>query len=387
MANSNSVALRLAVESTYGTSPGGTFEEVRFTSESLAKTTGTTTSAEIRSDRQITDVVRVSDGVDGAIEGELSYSGLATASSAQDELMEAALMSAAWSAVQTNTGTWSCTSGGSTITGTGVGSSINVGDWIRFKDGAVLIGYFFVTAASANSLSVTPTLPSTVVGGGNEEVERGAVITNGTTERSFTIERQHTDVASTFELYTGVKVNSMTLNVAAGSISRYTFALLGQDEVSAAATAASSTTAHTTNPIMNGVDNVYAVRENHASLGTIVRSFSMTVANNHFARQAVGSLGPVSMGSGSCVVTGTLSVYFENNTLLDKFRNWTTTNLSFILQDSAGNAYCFHIPECKLTLGRATTPGLNQDITAELSFQGYRDTTYGHTVRVTRWDV
>ena len=381
MANSNSVALRLAVESTYGTSPGGTFEEVRFTSESLAKTTGTTTSAEIRSDRQITDVVRVSDGVDGAIEGELSYSGLATASSAQDELMEAALMSAAWSAVQTNTGSW--TISGSNITGTGVGTSLAVGDWVRVKNSATLIGYFFVTSQSANSITVTPT----PTGAAATEVERGAVITNGTTERSFTIERQHTDVASTFELYTGVKVNSMTLNVAAGSISRYTFALLGQDEVSAAATAASSTTAHTTNPIMNGVDNVYAVRENHASLGTIVRSFSLSVANNHFARQAVGSLGPVSMGSGSCVVTGTLSVYFENNTLLDKFRNWTTTNLSFILQDSAGNAYCFHIPECKLTLGRATTPGLNQDITAELSFQGYRDTTYGHTVRVTRWDV
>lgn len=381
MANSNSVALRLAVESTYGTSPGGTFEEVRFTSESLAKTTGTTTSAEIRSDRQITDVVRVSDGVDGAIEGELSYSGLATASSAQDELMEAALMSAAWSAVQTNTGSW--TISGSNITGTGVGTSLAVGDWVRVKNSATLIGYFFVTSQSANSITVTPT----PTGAAATEVERGAVITNGTTERSFTIERQHTDVASTFELYTGVKVNSMTLNVAAGSISRYTFALLGQDEVSAAATAASSTTAHTTNPIMNGVDNVYAVRENHASLGTIVRSFSLSVANNHFARQAVGTLGPVSMGSGSCVVTGTLSVYFENNTLLDKFRNWTTTNLSFILQDSAGNAYCFHIPECKLTLGRASTPGLNQDITAELSFQGYRDTTYGHTVRVTRWDV
>lgn len=381
MANSNSVALRLAVESTYGTSPGLTFEEVRFTSESLAKTTGTTTSAEIRSDRQITDVVRVSDGVDGAIEGELSYSGLGTASSAQDELMEAALMSASFSAVQTNTGSW--TIAGSNITGTGVGTSLVVGDWVRVKNGATLIGYFFVTAQSANSITVTPT-PS---GAAATEVERGSYIQNGTTERSFTIERQHTDVASTFELYTGVKVNSMTVNVAAGSISRYTFALLGQDEVSAATSTATSTTNHTTNPIMNGVDNVYAVRENHASLGTIVRSFSLTVANNHFARQAVGSLGPVSMGSGSCVVTGTLSVYFENNTLLDKFRNWTTTNLSFILQDSAGNAYCFHIPECKLTLGRASTPGLNQDITAELSFQGYRDTTYGHTVRVTRWDV
>lgn len=381
MANSNSVALRLAVESTYGTSPGLTFEEVRFTSESLAKTTGTTTSAEIRSDRQITDVVRVSDGVDGAIEGELSYSGLGTASSAQDELMEAALMSASFSAVQTNTGSW--TISGANINGTGVGTSLNTGDWVRVKNGATLIGYFFVTAQSANSITVTPT-PS---GAAATEVERGSYIQNGTTERSFTIERQHTDVASTFELYTGVKVNSMTVNVAAGSISRYTFALLGQDEVSAATSTATSTTNHTTNPIMNGVDNVYAVRENHASLGTIVRSFSLTVANNHFARQAVGSLGPVSMGSGSCVVTGTLSVYFENNTLLDKFRNWTTTNLSFILQDSAGNAYCFHIPECKLTLGRAATPGLNQDITAELSFQGYRDTTYLHTLRITRWDA
>ena len=389
MANSNSVGLALATEVTYGTCPASAdMKEIRFTAESLAKTTGSTTSAEIRSDRQITDVVRVSAGADGSINGELSYAALTTTSSAQDILLEAALMSANWSAIQTNSGTYSCTSGGTTITGTGVGTGITAGQWVRFKDGTTLIGYFLVTVASANTLTVAQTMPSTVTGGGNEEIEAGAAIKNGTTERSFSIERSHADLSNTFELYTGMKVNSFSLNVAAGSISRISFGMVGQDEESKAATSGDgSVTAHVANAVMNGVDNVYAVREGHVSLGTIVRAFSMQVLNNHYGREAVGQLGPISMGSGTCTVTGTLTIYFENNSLIDDFRNWVTTNLTFIMQDSAGNAYCFAIPECKLTLGRASTPGLNQDVTAELSFQAFRDATLNETIRITRWDA
>lgn len=387
MANSNQVGLALWEESTFGTLPvTQDLKQIRFASESLAKRTSSAISQEIRTDRQIADIVRVDIGAGGDISGEFSYSGAAAASSAQDLLIEAALQSADWAAVVTNAGSWGVS--GSNIVGTNVSVGIVAGRWIRLKNGSTVLGYHLVTAVpDANTLTVTPA-PSALTGSGDEEVEAGSFIANGTTDRSFSIERSHGDLASVFEQYAGMKVEGWSVSFASGAISSQSFNLVGKTETSASATMGDgANTAHATGEVMNGVDNVYAIRENHTSLGSVVRSVSFAVSNNLFPRGAIASLGPVSMGSGSCNVSGSLSIYFENNTLLDKYRNWTTTSLTLVLSDSAGNAYCIFLPSVKLSEASANAPGLNQDVIASFSFQAKRDATYGEMIRITRWDA
>ncbi len=61
-ADANVVDLRYAKESTFGTPPGGTYTEVRYTGESLKQTTDTTLSNEIRSDRATSDIIRTNVG-------------------------------------------------------------------------------------------------------------------------------------------------------------------------------------------------------------------------------------------------------------------------------------------------------------------------------------
>lgn len=390
MANSNQVGLALWEESTFGTLPvGQDLKQIRFASESLAKRTSSAISQEIRTDRQIADIVRVDIGAGGDISGEFSYSGSGTGSSAQDLLIEAALQSGDWSAIVTNSGTYSTS--GSTITtgaGTNCGASISNGQWIRLKNGSTVLGYHLVTSGGGTgTLTVTPA-PSALTGSGDEEVEAGSYIANGTTDRSFSIERSHGDLASVFEQYAGMKVEGWSVSFASGAISSQSFTLVGKTETSASSTMGDgANTAHATGEVMNGVDNVYAIRENHTSLGSVVRSVSFAVSNNLFPRGAIASLGPVSMGSGSCNVSGSLSIYFENNTLLDKYRNWTTTSLTLVLSDSAGNAYCIFLPSVKLSEASANAPGLNQDVIASFSFQAKRDSTYGEMIRITRWDA
>jgi len=392
MANSNQVGLAIWEESTFGTLPtggGDDLKSVRFTSESLSKRTSSSISQELRTDRQIADIVRTSIGAGGSIEGEFSYGSAAGVSSAQDLLIEAALQSVDWVAAVTNAGTYSGSA--NSITGTNVSVGITAGRWVRFKDGATLVGYFLVTAVpDANTLTVTPAVSGTITGGGNEEIEAGGYVKNGITDRSFSIERSHSDsgMSAVFEQYAGMKVESWAVNFAAAQISQQSFGLLGKTETSAAATMGDgANTAHVTNDVMNGVDNVYAIRENHTSLGTIVRSVGVSVTNNLFAREAVANLGPISMGSGSFNAAGSLTVYFEDNTLLDKYRNWTTTSLTLVLQDATGNAYCIYLPKVKLSEASATTPGLNQDVTATFAFQAFRDSTNNEMIRVTRWDA
>ena len=52
MSDANQVRIGYTAESTFATTPSAALQLVRFTGESLGQQTDTTTSAEIRSDRQ-----------------------------------------------------------------------------------------------------------------------------------------------------------------------------------------------------------------------------------------------------------------------------------------------------------------------------------------------
>jgi hypothetical protein len=73
MSDANRTQLRFATESTWNTSPGGTFQAVRMTGESLVPEVETITSAELRADRMVSDLVQVSRQASGGFDFELSY--------------------------------------------------------------------------------------------------------------------------------------------------------------------------------------------------------------------------------------------------------------------------------------------------------------------------
>lgn len=64
--------MRFAKEVTFGVIPAVTYQELRFTSESLRQDTPTVTSEELRADRQTADIIRTSLSVAGDINLELS---------------------------------------------------------------------------------------------------------------------------------------------------------------------------------------------------------------------------------------------------------------------------------------------------------------------------
>lgn len=72
--SSSQTRLAYVVESTYGTTPSSpVFQNVRFTSESLNANIENIVSNEIRSDRNITDLIQVGSNAGGAVNFELSY--------------------------------------------------------------------------------------------------------------------------------------------------------------------------------------------------------------------------------------------------------------------------------------------------------------------------
>lgn len=95
-ASSNLTRLRVIPEVTFGTTPGsGSSKDLRFTGESLNFGITTETSQEIRSDRQIADLIQTGAETTGDIQFELSYG-------SYDEFIAAALGGAWASNVLTN---------------------------------------------------------------------------------------------------------------------------------------------------------------------------------------------------------------------------------------------------------------------------------------------
>lgn len=93
MSESNRMAFRYLKEVTWGTTPASALKTLRITGESLSTQSQTVESAEIRSDRQLRDLIRTGISGSGDVNFELSYGTL-------DEFLEAVLCDA-W---QTDTG-------------------------------------------------------------------------------------------------------------------------------------------------------------------------------------------------------------------------------------------------------------------------------------------
>jgi len=376
-ADSNRVSLAYAPEATFATLPGTGWKALRFSSESLKQNTGHQVSTEIRSDRQIPDVIRTDIGAAGTVAGELSYD-------AWDDWLEYSLLSAGWSSPVSvlNAASATIAAAGNTITiGTGAWANTpTVGEWIHV---ATPTQNFKAKVAAATTTVITVKQTDLLVDEtAAMTINTLAQITNGTTLTTMALERQYNDLTNKFVHYLGMAVNGFTLEGANGDLFKPSFDLIGKSEVSAASTDGSATAAPT-NDVMSAVDHLQYLWEGTTAKTALGCGF--TVANNLRQRFAMGTLGATDIGTGVAAVTGSLQVYLEDETLLDKYLNQTESWLAFEVADevsSQGNSYIFDFPRIKFTDGGRSAGRQNQDIIADLTWQAIRHATEDATIRI-----
>lgn len=383
MSNADRVGLAYVEETVFGTTPSGppTLQDLRFTNESLSQNTGTVSSAEIRPDRQVTDVIRTNIGGEGDVGMELSYG-------AFDEWFEFALQATAWSSpVTVGPNATTSFTAPDTIDDSGSGfGSIVANQWIKITGAtnAVNNGYFKVATAAAGQLTVVEQTIATDSASAATTVVMGGQILNGTDDRFMTIEKVYSDLSAQLAVYTGMMVDTFALNVAVEQVLSGSFGFLGKAAASGTATVGDgSNTAAPTNSILNPVDHVVAILEGQASYG--VQNFGFNLGNNLRSRLQVATLGAISVGSGKVNLTGTFQAYFNDAVVMNKYLGDTASSLSLVVQDTAGNAYVFDFPQVKYTSGTRVAGGENTDVMADMAFTAYRDAVENVTVRVARW--
>jgi hypothetical protein len=367
-----------------------TLNDLRYTKESLGMETDSKRSLEIRADRQVPDLIRTDVSAAGDIEFELSYG-------AYDTYLQWALQSAGWSTVVTQTPiTITAAAAGNTLTRSagsftpGAPNDIVVGQWVKVSGLTTNGAAFFakVTAVSSTVLTVSGITLVNEGPTGGCTVVMGAQITNGTSLFSQDIEKQYTDLTNVFSVLTGMCIDGMEVNLAAGEIATGKFSFMGKREISNTTSISSiGHTAAAANSIMNGIDNVVAVLENSSSFaGT---SFGIKLGNNLRTRKVLGVLGADSVGSGTVDVTGSLQAYFSTAALIDKYLSFTQSSLAFILGTAAAKAYVIDLPAVKYSKGTRVAGGINTDVMAELEYTAIRHSTgaspEGITARIARF--
>jgi len=208
------------------------------------------------------------------------------------------------------------------------------------------------------------------------------VLKPSTTARSFTIERHHEDIDK-YIRSTGCSFNSMSLSVAPNSMVTGSFSVIGKDLTTSgtAITGATYPAATTTDPFDSFTG---AITEGGSSIA-VVTALELNIENGMEAQYVVGDSTTLQPPLAKSTVTGSITAYFENTTLIDKFINETSSAITFTLTDAAGNDYVFNMPNVKYNSGNPEVAGAGA-ITVTLDFIALFNSGISSQLQITRTD-
>ncbi|OGO14146.1 MAG: hypothetical protein A2Y53_05665 [Chloroflexi bacterium RBG_16_47_49] len=378
MSDANRESTGYIAEVTYGVNPGGTKQLVNFTNNSLGATNETKNSAFVRSDTNVAGNVRTSTASGGSIGIELQYGGY-------DSFLEAAMRGTFSAGLNVTATTISAASADNSFNDSGSGlAAAVVGQWFKSSGFATAAnnGYFYVVSKTAAKIVA---LGGTLV---NEAATptvtlKGSVLSNSTTKKSFTIERNFQDITR-FLLFTGQRVGDFNLSFATSDIANGSVSFIGQDGASSGTSGFSGSTAAATTASMNTINDIKSILINKVASTLDFTSIDFSINTNSEALKAIANLNATDVRQGSIGVSGNLGVYFEDATFIDKVLAFTALDLAFVTEDAAGNGYIWHFPTTHIN-GNVENSGIDTTLEEKYSFETTLDSTLGYTMSVSRF--
>ncbi len=389
MADGSRHSLRMVAESTYGTTPTTpVFDIIRHTGTTLGLSKEGVQSEEIRDDRQITDFRHGARQVGGDINIELSYGSF-------DVILEA-LLGGTWTPKATITATtlsalasdnsYNDSGSGFVAAGFEVGDDVVVTGFTGDIDNNITSG--IITAVTAGKITIGGTDGDVIVDDAAGEsvtiATREQILKAGTTRRSFTLERFFGDIQvadKPFHRFTGVEFNSMSLAINANAMVTGTVGVVGQDMATDTVIVSGATynAASTTSPL----DSFTGSLKEGGSLIAVITEISLELNNGLDPRFVVGSKASIRPAIGRSNVSGQVTAFFENSTLLDKFNNETETSIEFSLPDGAGNVQTYLMSRVKYTGGQPDVEG-EGPVTLAMPFQALLHSATGTNIQISR---
>lgn len=347
-------SLRYKAETVLNTPLGPTGgQKLRRVKSSLSGGKDTFQSNEVRTDQEIVDLRHGTGRIKGNIDGELSLN-------TYDDFIEAALR-----------GTWTTgvTSGALTTVAAAIGTpgtftrtggswitdGFRVGDVVRWTGWATTgvpnnAKNYRITALSATVMTVAESVATKAAGDSVTVTVPGKKLITGVAKRSFAIEHYFADIGAS-QLFTGVRIGSMALSLPPTGLATTSFGTMGVDFQNLSGGASpyyTGPTAETTTGIFAAVNGTLAV---NGTAIAIVTGLNVNVDLGLSADPVVGSNFVPEIFYGSTKVTGQMTMFLQDITVLDYFKNESEISLTTVLNTATGSPLDFmsiKMPRIKL---------------------------------------
>ena len=364
-------------ESAWGTLAGNTSGKLlRRVTASFNLTKETYESGEIRTDRQIADFRHGVRSADGSLNGELSPASYADfmGSIVGRDFTTAPVSGSASVTIAASGVLYTVTR----ATGDFLTDGFKVGQVVRLTGAGLnadnVAKNLLIASASSTVLTVKvvnssalaeegPIASVTVTAIGKTTF----VPATGHTDQSYTVEEFYSDIAQS-EVYTGMKLNSMAVQLPATGLTTVDFGFAGKDLTQTGTSQYfTSPTAQNSNGIFAAVNGVMLVNGLPVALVTSA-DFSVERATEN--ANAVGSNSVAEIFTGRIRVTGNMSVYFQDATFRGYFNDETPVSVVLTLTtDNAADSQFVTFTLPKVKLGSFTKDDGELGTVASASFQ------------------
>jgi Phage tail tube protein len=331
-------------EVTFGVTPGSpAFVQLPYNSHTLDLTKDRVQGNEIQPDRMLRVDRHGNRQVSGDIVVDLRKGDF-------DAFLESALMSAFANSAPIATTAAAGVTGTATITFAAqpappfpVGSAITVAGMTP----AGYNGTWTVTACTTTTVSFlsAATGAQTVAG---TIVNRALKV--GSTLKSFSIEDAATDIAQ-FRLFTGMSVDTMAVSIKPNQMVATTFSMVGKDMSIAGTSLDPTKDASTLNQPFDSYSGALSVGNAGGVMAAsaIITGIDFSIANALAPTFVIGSATTPQLEFGMATVEGTITAYFEDASLINRFINETSSAFQVTVNDPSGlSNYTFHFPRVKI---------------------------------------
>lgn len=204
----------------------------------------------------------------------------------------------------------------------------------------------------------------------------------GVTPKFFSIEDYAADIDQA-RLFTGMAVSTMGISLAPNQMVTTTFGMIGKD-MTIGAVQKTQTASSGAAPFDSYSGDIAIGNVASSSAVAIVTGLDFTLTNSFAPTFVIGDDSAPSLEYGRAEIEGTLTAYFEDASLINRFLNETESELSVTVNDPTGaNAYTFLFPRIKINSADVGVDGPTSRIIS-MSFVALYDATEGSNLVISR---
>ena len=206
----------------------------------------------------------------------------------------------------------------------------------------------------------------------------------GTTPKFFSIEDYAADIDQA-RVFTGMSVSSMAISLAPNQMVTTTFTMVGKDMTISQTEKPQNPSFPTGAAPFDAYSGDIGIGDvGGASSVAIVTGLDFTLNNSFAPTFVIGDDSAPSLEYGRAEVEGTLTAYFENADLIDRFLNETETEIEVSVDDpTGGNAYTFLFPRVKINSADVGVDGPTSRMIS-MSFVALYDSAQETNLKITR---